>query len=190
MRNMEPGFKVVGSDGKEIGTIANCHRTYCEVNTGILGLGHPVFVPVDAVASVQGESIYLNVPSDRIGEMNWKQPPPGEENTCHPTQVGTFAGTMPASPLPTAPTGQPGAATETPIATNLQTIQKGWPVICAEGKEVGKVTEVLSNALVMSHGWFIFQHKSKVPVDAISRIENHRVYLNVGCSAVKHFPSV
>jgi len=183
MRNLEPGFKVVGSDGKEIGTIANCGRTYCEVNTGILGLGHPAFVPLDAVTSVDGDSVFLNVPSDRIGAMNWQQPPAGEENTCHPTQAGTFAGTMSASPLPTTPTGPA-------VAAKLQTIQKGWPVICADGKEVGKVTEVLSDALVMSNGWFIFEHKSKVPASVISQIENRRVYLNVGCNAVNHFPSV
>ncbi len=197
MRNLEPGFKVVGSDGKEIGTIANCGRDYCEVNTGVLGLGHPVYVPMEAVRDTEGNTVYLNVPSDQLDEKNWQQPPEGVEGTCHPAQAGqpaeqgvTYAGTIPAAPLPTAPTAEPTEVAPQPPTFNLQTIQRGWPVFCSDGKQVGTVADVRPDSLVMSRGWFIFQHKVMVPRDAVSRVENDRVYLNVGCNTVNRFRSV
>lgn len=203
MRNVEPGFRVVSSDGNEIGTIANCARQYCEVNTGILGLGHPLYVPMDAIRQTEGNTVFLDVPSDRIGELNWEHPPAGATEAC-PT--GLY-GTMPERPA--TPTAQTGEATGTPAAaagqapatpppsvneltpSTLASVQEGWPVICAEGKQVGTVSRARPDGLVMERGWFIFRHDVVVPAQAIERIDEvqHRVDLAVGCAAVNQFHS-
>ena len=199
MRNVEPGFRVVGSDGNEIGTIANCAREYCEVNTGILGLGHPLYVPMDAIQQTAGNTVFLNIPSDRIGEMDWSHPP----ETAATASTTGYYGTMPAEHAAegtpttggeTTPTAGQSAATAegrlSPAA--LETVQPGWMVICSEGKEVGKVAESRPEGLVMERGWFIFQHNVLVPAQAIQQVDemHHRVYLSVGCAAVNQFRTI
>jgi hypothetical protein len=191
MRNVEPGFRVVGSDGTEVGTVARCARQYCEVTTGLLGLGSPLYVPMDAIRQTEGNTVYLNVPSDRLGEMNWSQPPAGVAEGCptgyygpmpieRPAEVPTAAG--PAAP--TAPAGE-----LTPAALAL--VQRGWPIICAEGREVGKVASVRPDGLIMERGWFIFRYRSIVPARAIRHVDDvqHRVYLGVSCREVDRFES-
>lgn len=191
MRNIEPGFRVVSSDGQEIGTIAICSREYCEVNTGILGLGHPLYVPMSAIAQTEGNTVYLNVPKAQIPE-SWSQAP-----TAPACPAGLY-GTMPAQSAtgsestatgeatPPAP-GREEAARLSPAA--LQAVQPGWPVICAEGKEIGKVVRARPNGLEVERGWLIFRQRLLVPAEAIRLVDEieHKVYLDVGCAAVARF---
>ncbi|MGH2460612.1 MAG: hypothetical protein ACRDIY_17300 [Chloroflexota bacterium] len=183
MRNLEPGFHVIGSDGTEIGTIANCSREYCEVTTGILGLGQPIYVPMDAITQTQGNSVFLNVSSQRVADMNWTQRPVGE--TC----ATGYYGTMPAGQAEPAPT-TPETGALSPSA--IEAVGRGWPIICSEGKQVGTVASTRPGGLVMERGWFIFRQRVLVPARTIERIDDigHRVYLAVGCGAVNQFPSV
>lgn len=198
MRNIEPGFRVVGSDGKEVGTIASCARSYCEVNTGILGMGHPIYVPMDAVTQTEGNTVYLNTSSDQISERGWSEPPVGAEQTCGPTYVGTMPTSATTEPSPTGGPQTPPAETIATGATaelaesttTAPTIHRDSTVICSDGKTVGHVTDVRPDSFVMSRGWFIFKHDVVVPNSAIRRVANNRVYLNVGCAAVNEYPSV
>ena len=57
-------------------------------------------------------------------------------------------------------------------------IQHGWDVYGSDGKKVGDVSELGEGYVVVSKG-FLFTSERFVPVDAISRIEHDRVYLNV-----------
>lgn len=193
MRNIEPGFHVFGSDGVEIGTVANCSREFCEVNTGVLGLGQPIYVPMDAVTQTEGNNIYLNVSSERVGELNWSERPTGGSESC----ATTYAGTMPTQPSERAtatgeatPSGAPSASELSPAA--IMSVGRGWPVICSEGKHVGNVVASRPDGLVMERGWFIFRHEVLVPARTIERIDDvgHRVYLGVDCAAVNRFQSV
>lgn len=183
MRNLEPGFRVVGSDGKEIGKIAHCGREYCEVDTGILGLGGPIYVPMDAINQTEGNVVFLNVSSERVGEMNWSEPPAGGRESCHVT----YAGTMPAEQTVETPPSSVAETELTPAA--VESVQPGWPVICGEGKQVGTVASTRPDGLVMDRGWFIFRHQVLVPVQTIERVDDvhHRVYLGVGCATVNNF---
>lgn len=185
MRNVEPGFRVVGSDGNEIGTISNCSRQYCEVTTGILGLGHPLYVPMDAISQTEGNTVFLNVSSERVGELNWSEPPEGGRESC-PTG---FYGTMPSEQTPAGP-ATPGVNELAPAT--LESVGRGWPIICSEGKQVGTVAAARPDGLVMERGWFIFRHTSFVPAQTIERIDDvhHRVFLAVDCAAVNRFRSV
>lgn len=191
MRNVEPGFHVIGSDGTEIGTIANCSREYCEVTTGILGLGQPIYVPMDAITQTQGDNVYLNVSSQRVADLNWSQRPTGGGETCSTGYYGTMPAEQVSTASETAPLAeQPTTSTLQPAA--IEAVGRGWPVICSEGKQVGTVASTRPDGLVMERGWLIFRHQVLVPAQTIQRIDDvgHRVYLAVGCGTVNQFHSV
>ena len=61
---------------------------------------------------------------------------------------------------------------------NYGEIERGWDVFGADGKKVGDVSEVREGYIVVSKG-FLFTSERFVPVEAISRVEHDRVYLNV-----------
>jgi hypothetical protein len=193
MRNVEPGFRVVGFDGVDVGTVASCTRDYCQVNTGILGLGSPLYVPMDAIRQTEGNTVYLDIPSDRIPEQGWDRPPAGAVEGCATGYYGTLPGGEPtgasASTAGVHPT-QTSVAELSPAA--LQSAQRGWPIICSEGREVGRVASVRPDGLVMERGWLFIRYRSIVPAQAIRQIDavGHRVYLSVDCAAVRRFHSV
>lgn len=211
MRNVEPGFRVVSADGQEIGTIASCYREYCQVTTGILGLGHPLYVPMAAIGQTEGNTVYLTVASDRISQLDWSQPPAGASaESC----AAGYAGTMPTQSqtrpghgvrqaIEEAPAGVSGAARDpqpaSPAASvsplmpsTLESIPPGWPVICAEGKKLGTVAAGRPDGIVLRQGWFVFQRQRFVPATAIARVDeiNHEVDLAATCADVNRFPSV
>ena len=184
MRNVEPGFLVVGSDGTEIGTVANCSREYCEVTTGILGFGRPIYVPMDAITQTEGNRVFLDISSEGVREMNWSRRPSGGGEAC----ATSYYGTMPAGQ--TEPSATPGVGELAPSA--IEAVGRGWAIICSEGKQVGTVASTRPDGLVIERGWFIFRHQVLVPARTIQRIDDvgHQVYLSVGCGEVNQFQAV
>ncbi|HLG51012.1 MAG TPA: hypothetical protein VKY56_05165 [Chloroflexota bacterium] len=185
MRNIEPGFRVVGSDGREVGTIASCTREYCEVDTGILGLGRPLFVPMDAIRQTDGTTIYLAIPGEQVAQMPWEQPPPGATAGC---STGGQGATMPAGQAAPAATAVSPALGPAALAT----ARPGWPVICTEGRVIGKVSAVRPDGLDVERGWFIFRQRVRIPARAIRNIDavERKVFLDVSCAAVDRFPAL
>jgi len=57
-------------------------------------------------------------------------------------------------------------------------ISRGWPVITADGKRVGDVTEVHGHYLLVSQG-VIFVRDRYLPLGSVDRVENDRVMLTV-----------
>jgi len=57
-------------------------------------------------------------------------------------------------------------------------ISRGWPVITADGKRVGDVTEVHGHYLLVSQG-VIFVRDRYLPLGSVDRVENDRVILTV-----------
>ncbi len=192
MRNVEPGFRVVGLDGVDVGTVASCTRDYCQVNTGILGLGSPLYIPMDAIRQTEGDTVYLDVPSERIQEQGWDRLPAGAAEGCATGYYGTMPG-VEATPTGVSTTGaHPTEESQTKLAPSaLQSAQPGWPIICSEGREVGRVAAVRPDGLVMERGWLFFRYRSIVPARAIRQIDTttQRVYLSVDCAAVHRFHS-
>ena len=202
MRNIEPGFRVVGSDGREIGTVASCTRSYCEVDTGILGLGHPLYVPLDAIQQTEGNTVFLAESSERVGELNWEQPPAG---VGEPSYYGTMPSQQTSEAMPgevtepiAAPVPGPAPAASPPRSPGelspaaIQSVQPGWTVMCSDGRKVGTVVSARPDGLEMERGWFIFRHRLMVPGRTIGHVdEMHQlVYLNVDCGTVNRFHSV
>lgn len=57
-------------------------------------------------------------------------------------------------------------------------IDTGWNVFGADGEKLGSVQDVQSRYIVVAKGFF-FPEERYVPVEAITRVENEQVYLNV-----------
>ncbi|HEY8287261.1 MAG TPA: alpha/beta fold hydrolase [Chloroflexota bacterium] len=57
-------------------------------------------------------------------------------------------------------------------------ISRGWPVITADGKRVGDVTEVHGHYLLVSQG-ILFVRDRYLPLGSVDRVENERVILTV-----------
>jgi hypothetical protein len=203
MRNIEPGFRVVGSDGREIGTVASCTRTYCEVDTGILGLGHPLYVPLDAIQQTEGNIVILGESSERVSELDWSRPP---AVAGQPEYYGTLPAEQTAEATPggvTEPVAAPAPGVVSPGAPPPRTpgelspaailsVQPGWKVMCSDGRQVGTVASARPDGLEMERGWFIFRHRLLVPRRTIGHVDemHHLVYLNVDCATVNRFHSV
>jgi hypothetical protein len=73
MTDLKPGWAVVGNDGRRLGTIREVGQNYVLASRG--GLPGDLYVPASAIANVDEEVVYLNVPKAQAGEMGWEQPP-------------------------------------------------------------------------------------------------------------------
>ncbi|HUX87421.1 MAG TPA: YsnF/AvaK domain-containing protein [Chloroflexota bacterium] len=80
------GYKLYSSDDKSIGKVADEGAGYLTIPTGLFGLGGELHVPRSAISSCSDDRCYLNVPSDRIHEMGWQNPP--AEQTGATRQAG------------------------------------------------------------------------------------------------------
>jgi hypothetical protein len=82
---VEPGWKVVGADGKAIGRVEQIVGDTGEdifnglaVSTGLLG--KPKYVPAERVAEIVEGEIRLDLPADAIEHLDDHEPhPPSEE---------------------------------------------------------------------------------------------------------------
>ncbi len=73
-----PGWKVVGSDDKEIGEVKDLGANYLEVSKGLL-FPKTLYVPHQYVEREDDadERVYLRVGKDVVDTMGWDQPPGG-----------------------------------------------------------------------------------------------------------------
>ncbi len=72
MADIKPGWKVVGNDGRRVGTVREVGQNYILTSTGFAGNS---YVPASAVANVEHEAVHLSVQQHDVAGMGWEQPP-------------------------------------------------------------------------------------------------------------------
>jgi hypothetical protein len=66
------GMAVVGSDTGQVGKVKEVR----DVDFLVDRRGRrDVYVPFDAIQETTGDRIMLNLPADRVEDMNWEKPP-------------------------------------------------------------------------------------------------------------------
>ena len=73
MADLQPGWEVVGNDGRRVGEIREVSQNY--LLTSMPGLAGDLYIPASAIANVENEVIYLSVPQPDVAQMGWDQPP-------------------------------------------------------------------------------------------------------------------
>jgi ferritin-like metal-binding protein YciE len=73
-RSSEPqrGMKVIGSDKGSVGQVRDVRDNDFLVD---LPMQRDVYVPFDAIQEVTIDIVMLNIPSNRVGDMGWANPP-------------------------------------------------------------------------------------------------------------------
>jgi len=69
---LQPGMRVIGSNKGGIGQVRDVRDNDFLVD---LPMRRDVYVPFDAIQEVTADFVMLNIPSDRIGDMGWNNPP-------------------------------------------------------------------------------------------------------------------
>ena len=71
--HVEPGFAVVGSDGRRIGTVDAVYVDYLLVRTaGLIPLD--LYVPMPSIAGIEGRSVRVSATRDEVDERGWRRP--------------------------------------------------------------------------------------------------------------------
>ena len=73
MADLRSGWAVVGNDGARVGEVREAGQNYLHTSTP--GLERDLYIPASAIANVENEVVYLNVPQRDVAEMGWEQPP-------------------------------------------------------------------------------------------------------------------
>ena len=73
MADLKRGWEVVGNDERRVGTVRDVGQNY--VLTSTPGLASDVYVPASAIANIDNQVVYLNVPQRDVAAMGWGQPP-------------------------------------------------------------------------------------------------------------------
>ena len=73
MADIGSGWAVVGNDRGRVGEVREVGQNYLLTSTA--GLRGDIYVPASAIANVENEIVYLNVPQRDVAEMGWGQPP-------------------------------------------------------------------------------------------------------------------
>ena len=75
--DFQPGWVVVGNDGRRIGTVKGVTQNY--VLTARHGFAADLYVPASFIANVEHETIHLNITHDAAEQMGWEQAPREDE---------------------------------------------------------------------------------------------------------------
>ena len=73
MADLRSGWAVVGNDGARVGEVREVGQNYILASTR--ALASDIYIPASAIANVENEVVYLNVPQRDVAEMGWGQPP-------------------------------------------------------------------------------------------------------------------
>jgi hypothetical protein len=77
MTDLQPGWPVLGNDGRRVGTVKEVRQDY--IVTSRPGPSADLFVPVSSVANVVREAIHLNIRQVDVDQMGWEQAPRHDE---------------------------------------------------------------------------------------------------------------
>lgn len=73
MTDLQPGWAVVGNDGRRLGAIKEVGQNYVLTSRG--GRAPDLYVPVSAIANIESEVVQLNLAYREAQAMGWQQPP-------------------------------------------------------------------------------------------------------------------
>jgi hypothetical protein len=73
MRELMPGWAVVGNDGRRLGTVKDVGQNYVLTSRG--GGARDLYVPASAIANVRDQTVHLNLAKREADEMGWEQGP-------------------------------------------------------------------------------------------------------------------
>ena len=76
MTDLRRGWKVVGNDGRRIGTVEEVGQNY--VLTSQRGLAR-LYIPASAISNVADKVVHLSVTQRDAAAMGWEQPPRGDD---------------------------------------------------------------------------------------------------------------
>jgi uncharacterized protein (TIGR02271 family) len=81
---IDNGWDVYGADGEKIGDVDEVHPHYIVVSKGFLFTSER-YVPVNAIANVENERVYLSVTKDEVESRGWDSVPPQDAYSGTPT---------------------------------------------------------------------------------------------------------
>jgi len=81
-RQIQAGWNVYGSDDAKVGDVAEVGSNYLLVQKGWL-FTRDIYIPLSAVASVQENTIRLNVTKDQVASMGWDSIPVEDATTTY-----------------------------------------------------------------------------------------------------------
>jgi hypothetical protein len=82
MTDLQPGWPVVGNDGRRVGTVRHVGQFY--ILTSRPGFAPDVFVPASSVANVADQTVYLNIRQVDVDVMGWEQEPRADDRLEEP----------------------------------------------------------------------------------------------------------
>ncbi len=77
LTDFQPGWAVVGNDGRRVGTVKGVMPHY--VRTAWHGFGTDLYVPASFIANVEHETVHLNLTQHDALQMGWEQAPRDDE---------------------------------------------------------------------------------------------------------------
>jgi sporulation protein YlmC with PRC-barrel domain len=192
------GADVVGSDGENLGSVAyvvvrppEMHLTDIVVSTGTI-LGRDVVVPIDKVARVEGEKVYLSLDKGGVNqcrdyvEIHYDQPP----STWAPPAGYYYPGDM--TLWPTNAYYPPPASIKVNAPSGTVGLNQGMEVVSSDSHKVGSIDAIEADphtedatAFVVKCGHLFAHHDVRIPVDYIADVEADRVKLGLTADEVK-----
>ncbi len=73
MTDLQPGWAVIGNDGRRLGTVKAVGQYYVLTSRG--SRGGDLYVPASAIANVRDDSLILNIARHEAEGMGWEQAP-------------------------------------------------------------------------------------------------------------------
>jgi hypothetical protein len=77
MSDLRPGWAVVDSAGRRVGTVKDVGQNY--VLTSRRGLPGDLYVPASAIVNVENETVHLSLAHRDVQKMGWEQPPRSDD---------------------------------------------------------------------------------------------------------------
>ncbi len=68
-------IKMVHQLGRSVGSVTPTNEGYAQVETGFLGLGNELYIPLNACRNCDQDCCFLNVDKDDIDRMGWDTKP-------------------------------------------------------------------------------------------------------------------
>ena len=77
MADLQPGWSIVGNDGRRVGTVRDVGQNYVLASVG--AMAGDIYVPASAIANIEHQVIHLTIPQHDVAQMGWAQPPRDED---------------------------------------------------------------------------------------------------------------
>lgn len=166
------GYEVYSWDGQRVGSVSQVDPPYFVVPTGFLGLGHPLYIPNDAVWRVEevNQRVDLNVAGDAIPVERWKNRPAAASQVA---AVGSRDGT-----------GRSGAKAAGQSWIEPQDLL-GMILVSWDNQRIGEVSGVELAFVDLQTGFHGLDQTLHVPYSAINFCDAHGCHINMSLEQIK-----